>query len=126
VQFHGDEGPEECATIAFPYYKALRVRSAEDLAVAGRYGCPRVLLDHYDPKLAGGTGQRIGAAVLGSEDLPRPLWLAGGLSPENIREAIETYHPELIDVSSRLEAEPGRKDPEKLKRFFAEVHHATS
>lgn len=126
VQFHGEEGPEECAAVAFPYYKALRVRDPRELAAARRYGSPRVLLDHYDPKLAGGTGKRIDAAVLSSEELPKPVWLAGGLSPENIREAIETYHPELVDASSRLEAEPGRKDPEKLKRFFVEVQHATS
>ncbi len=125
VQFHGDEGPDECADLAFPYYKALRVRTPEDLAAAKSYGCPRVLLDHYDPKLAGGTGHRIGAEVLSSGSLPRPLWLAGGLSPETVAEAIARYRPELIDVSSRLESEPGRKDAQKLKDFFKEVHHAT-
>jgi indole-3-glycerol phosphate synthase/phosphoribosylanthranilate isomerase len=125
VQFHGDEGPAECAGLAFPYYKALRVRTAEELRDAALYACPRVLLDHYDPMLAGGTGHRIGAEILSSDALPRPLWLAGGLSPENVREAVTRYRPELIDASSRLESAPGRKDPEKLKDFFKEVHHAT-
>ncbi len=125
VQFHGDEGPEECADLAFPYYRALRVRTPEDLSAAKRYGCPRVLLDHFDPKLAGGTGKQIGAEVLASDSLPRPLWLAGGLSPENVAEAVSRYRPELIDASSRLESTPGRKDPQKLKDFFKEVHHAT-
>lgn len=125
VQFHGDEGPAECAALAFPYYKALRVRTPEDLREAALYACPRVLLDHYDPKIAGGTGNRIRAEVLSSEALPAPLWLAGGLSPENVGEAISRYRPELIDASSRLESAPGRKDPEKLKDFFREVHNAT-
>ncbi len=125
VQFHGEEGPEECADLAFPYYRALRVRGPKDLGEAKRYACPRVLLDHYDPKLAGGTGKQIGDEVLSSDALPRPLWLAGGLSPENVADAVSRYRPELIDASSRLESAPGRKDPGKLKDFFKEVHHAT-
>jgi phosphoribosylanthranilate isomerase len=53
-----------------------------------------------------------------------PLWLAGGLRPESIREIVETWNPELVDVSSGLEAYPGKKDPEKVRRFFKEIQNA--
>ncbi len=122
IQLHGDEEPGLCGEVAFPYYKAVRVSGSRDLDVVGSYACPRVLLDRYDPTRAGGTGRQIDADVLSSKALPRPLWLAGGLGPDNVAAAIEEYRPELIDASSRLEAEPGRKDPSKLRRFFQEVN----
>lgn len=124
VQFHGEEAPEECASLAFPYYKAVRVRSVDDSDLVEHYRCPRVLVDAYSDDARGGTGCRIEPeAVLAVSDRAA-LWLAGGLDPETIAAAIARYEPELIDVSSGLEAEPGRKDHRKLKGFFREINNA--
>jgi len=132
VQFHGEERPEECCTMAFPYYKALRIKDRDDLERAKLYRSPRVLLDAFSARVYGGTGKRISDAALsgyaggaGENGLP-PLWLAGGLGPENVRSAVETYRPELVDASSGLESAPGVKDRERVEKYFREVEHAGS
>lgn len=127
VQLHGDETPEECAELAFPYYKALRLRSAADAGEIARYRCPRVLIDARVEGAYGGTGTRVGADAADAAAEQGPLWIAGGIGVENVGELTERHRPELIDASSRLELEdePGRKDHEKLKRFFEEIAHAT-
>ncbi len=124
VQFHGDELPDECHEMAFPYYKALRLRRSADLDRAGEYHAPRTLLDAFSPRARGGTGARIEATLVASARTRGPLWLAGGLAPDNVREVVEAYRPELIDASSRLEAGAGRKDHTLLKRFFDEIRRA--
>ena len=127
LQLHGDEQPGECYEIAFPYYKALRVGAPADLDAEGAYRCPRVLLDAYSPAARGGTGQRVADELLARRaagDGVRPLWLAGGMGPDNVAAVIRTHAPELIDASSRLEAEPGRKDHAKLRAFFQAVQDA--
>jgi phosphoribosylanthranilate isomerase len=84
-----------------------------------------VLLDAYDPEKAGGTGQTFrwewvrAAREEGKLDSWPPILLAGGLTPENVAEAIRMVRPYGVDVSSGVEAEPGRKDMEKVKRFIA-------
>ncbi len=121
VQFHGDERPEECAGLAFPYYKALRVAGLRDIEAMLGWQCPRVLLDAYVPGAPGGTGARIPPELAVAARQRGPLWLAGGLCPDNIRQAVRALAPELVDASSGLESAPGRKDPAKLSRFFEEV-----
>jgi len=121
VQLHGDEQPGECAALAFPYYKALRLRGPGDAEAAGRYRCPRILVDAWSPDARGGTGRRVGESLIESITGQRPLWLAGGLGPENIAEVVRRARPELVDASSRLESEPGRKDPARLEAFFREL-----
>ena len=123
VQFHGDEEPDECARDAFPYYKAVRVDSASAVGGMRRYRSPRVLIDARDPGAYGGTGKRISAQIVRAAADAGPLWLAGGLSDRNIAEIASSYRPELVDVSSGLEAEPGRKDPDRLRRFFRELRY---
>ena len=129
LQLHGDEQPGECYEIAFPYYKAVRVDAPADLDAEGAYRCPRVLLDAYSPAARGGTGVRVADDLLArraaGEDV-RPLWLAGGMGPDNVAAVIRTHAPELIDASSRLEAEPGRKDHAKLRAFFQAVQAASA
>lgn len=120
VQFHGDETPEQCYRLAYPYYKAVRVRAPADLNKAAEYFCPRVLIDAYSPHERGGTGVTVDQKVL-SETEYRGLWLAGGLGPHNIRDVINTFSPELVDLSSGLELFPGKKDKEKIVRFFKEL-----
>jgi len=120
VQFHGDETPEQCYKIAYPYYKAVRVRTPADLKKAGEYFCPRVLLDAYSARGRGGTGVTVDQNILSAGE-NRGLWLAGGLGPHNIRKVMHTFSPELIDLSSGLELFPGKKDKEKIIRFFKEL-----
>ncbi len=121
VQFHGEEKPEECFLRAFPYYKALRVKAVADVDRAGNYRSPRVLLDAYSDRAMGGTGKSIPDGLVRLASRRFPLWLAGGLSPDNVRTVICTYKPELIDASSKLEAYPGKKDSDALRKFFAEI-----
>ena len=121
VQLHGDERPEECANLAFPYYKALRIAGLQDIDAMQAWRCPRVLLDAHVPGVPGGTGARIPSELAAAARQRGPLWLAGGLGPENIRQAVRALAPELVDASSGLESAPGCKDPAKLSRFFEEV-----
>ena len=121
VQFHGDEDPSECASLAFPYYKAVRVRGPGDMRGMERFGCPRVLADAYSAEAAGGTGMRVPEELAREAGRARPLWLAGGIGPDNVGAIVRGLSPELIDASSRLEESPGCKDPVKLGRFFEEI-----
>ncbi len=121
VQFHGDEAPEECARMAFPYFKALQVRGPGDIEAMRRYQSPRVLLDAWSASAAGGTGGRVPAALAKEAGQAGPLWLAGGIRPENVGEILDALSPELIDASSGLEESPGRKDLARLKAFFEEI-----
>ena len=113
VQLHGAEPAERCADLAQPYFKAVRVRDPADLDRIDAYRCPRVLVD------APSAGRRLGAELVEGAAARRPLWLAGGLHPGNVRAVIDRHAPELIDASSGLESAPGRKDPERLRAFFA-------
>jgi indole-3-glycerol phosphate synthase/phosphoribosylanthranilate isomerase len=125
VQLHGDEEPGECADLAFPYYKAVRLRSEDDVPRVAAYRSPRVLIDAFDRSAYGGTGRRIMPELVDAVAEAGPVWMAGGIGPENVGEILRRHRPELIDASSLLEAEPGRKDHDKLKTFFEEIDHAT-
>jgi indole-3-glycerol phosphate synthase/phosphoribosylanthranilate isomerase len=121
VQFHGDEAPEECAGMAFPYFKAMQIRGTGDIEAMKSYRSPRVLADAWSAAAAGGTGSRIPVELAREAGQAGPLWLAGGIRPENVGEILEGLSPELIDASSGLEESPGRKDPARLKVFFEEI-----
>jgi indole-3-glycerol phosphate synthase/phosphoribosylanthranilate isomerase len=121
VQFHGDEAPEECAAMAFPYYKAARLREPADAQAMSSYRSPRVLADAWSAKAAGGTGTRVSVELAEEARKTGALWLAGGIAPENVGEIIQGLTPELIDASSGLEESPGRKDPARLASFFEEI-----
>lgn len=121
-QFHGSEDPRFCDTAGRPYLKALRVGSDTDIpAAVERYaGARGILLDTFVQDLPGGTGStfdwsRIPAA------LNVPLFLAGGLTVDNVTEAIRAVRPYGVDVSSGVEQAPGRKDPEKMRQFVLAV-----
>ncbi|KGE71637.1 bifunctional indole-3-glycerol phosphate synthase/phosphoribosylanthranilate isomerase [Spirochaeta lutea] len=126
LQLHGDEEPEECWQIPVPWYKALRVKDRKVVDMASAYLSPRILFDAYHPDLRGGSGRTMDEGSLEAAGRQPGPWLAGGLNDRNIRGFLEGYEPELVDVSSGLEAEPGRKDPEKMKRFFEEIHNVRS
>lgn len=129
LQLHGGVPPQppvDARGRRIPWYPAARISGASDLAAAGASGSPRVLLDAYSDRAAGGTGERISADILAQRSTALPLWLAGGLSPDNIAGIVRELRPELVDASSRLEASPGRKDYVLLERYFTEIRRATS
>lgn len=118
VQLHGGERPEDCAGLWPVNYKALRPRGAEDIAVADAYRCPRILLDAA-AEVPGGSGKRVGADVL--EAWPHPLWLAGGITPDNAGRIVAARRPELLDVASGVEESPGVKSAKLMRKLFDEV-----
>ncbi len=126
VQLHGEETPEICGSLGVPYYKALRPASAAETETSiAAYRCPRVLVDARSIGAYGGTGLRVPDDIVRAAAGAGPLWLAGGLGPDNVREAVETWRPELVDASSRLEERPGRKSRDLMERFFREIDHAS-
>ncbi len=123
-QYHGRETPAACLERGLPFYKALSLRREGDAAMIMDYPSPRVLIDAYSPDSAGGTGKRIDDGIVRAATLQKPLWLAGGLGPDNIRNVIRDFAPELVDASSGLESAPGVKDHTLLTRYFEEMGRA--
>lgn len=122
LQFHGEEEPDYCAAFGLPWLKAARVRPGVDLLqFATRYsGAQGLLLDAYSPAAHGGTGERFDWGLIPA-DMPRPVVLAGGLTPANVGEAVGFARPWAVDVSSGVEAAPGIKDGSKVAAFVNEV-----
>src|SRR5260370_852238 len=128
AQLHGDESAEYCRTVkriwrdALLIIKALRVDANFDPQKAGTYEADAIMLDSFHSQLWGGTGQVIDWSVArrAREILPC-LFLAGGLSPENVAEAINEVQPFAVDACSALESLPGRNDPELMKAFVRAV-----
>lgn len=122
LQFHGEESPELCAAAARPYVKAVRVRGRADILEASeRYADARaLLLDTHHDALWGGTGRSFDWSVV-PRDIGHPVVLAGGLTPENVGDAIRRVRPFAVDVSGGVERSPGDKDPESMDRFMKEV-----
>lgn len=132
LQLHGDEEPAYCAALAArgkPLIKALRVGAPADFARAHEYSTNDVLLDAQVPGAFGGTGVRVNLDLVRkfSEQHPKlTLWLAGGLVPENVGEAIRIARPRVVDVSSGVEKGPGTKDFERMRAFFSAVREGDS
>lgn len=125
LQFHGDESPEYCAQFDRPYMKALRMKPGIDVvAECERFAdAVAILLDAYRPGVPGGTGESFDWDMI-PEDLPKPLVLAGGLTPENICTAVREVRPFAVDVSGGVEASKGIKDKDKIEKFTQEVTRA--
>ena len=122
VQYHGDESPEHCAHAPRPWIKAIRVRPELDIvAECRRYAQASAwLFDTYDDKLYGGSGKAFDWALLPQQHR-RPIILAGGLTPDNVGQAIRSTAPYAVDVSGGIEAAKGIKDHDKMRKFIAEV-----
>lgn len=129
IQLHGDESPA--------YVDELRRRTSCDLIKAFRvsdefspedaldYSVEGVLLDAFSAGARGGTGETFDWDVAKSVwTLVGSLWLAGGLTPENVAEAVATVRPFAVDACSSLEIAPGIKDPAKMRRFITEAKRA--
>lgn len=122
LQFHGDETSAYCAAFSTPYIKALRVRPEVNLLqYASDFASARaLLLDAYQEGVAGGTGQTFDWNLI-PKDLPKPVILAGGLTPDNVKEAINQVGPYAVDVSGGVEQEKGIKDAAKIAAFMRGV-----
>lgn len=120
VQLHGGEPPAYAEALGLPVIKAIRMRDREAVAAMRGYRVAAFLLDSFEPDLAGGTGRPFDWALAAGLQAPAPLILAGGLTPDNVGEAIETVRPYAVDVSSGVETD-GRKDPAKIRAFIARV-----
>jgi len=130
VQLHGDESPEFCHEMRshlnkidpkIKLIKALRVKNQAGLEQAQLFSdvVEAILLDAYDPQMAGGTGKTLDWQMLRDFQPNCDWWLAGGLSPENVEQAIALVSPNGLDVSSGVERSAGDKDLFKVKKFIA-------
>jgi len=118
VQLHGGETTEYCEQIRRRVIKAFRIRDISSLDTVKEYRVAGILLDAYSPRAYGGTGICFDWEIAGSAGDLCPLILAGGLTPDNIREAVEKVAPYAVDVSSGVESSLGRKDHEKVTEFI--------
>jgi phosphoribosylanthranilate isomerase len=118
LQLHGDESPEACRAFQRPVVKGLRVAGPEALEQLARYaGLAGILLDAASPGY-GGSGTTFDWSIAREAARRVPLLLAGGLTPDNVGEAIRAVHPYAVDVASGVESSPGVKDPDRMARFI--------
>jgi len=123
VQLHGDEDPEFCRLLLshnVKTMKAIRVKDQSDIEMADSFFTDAVLLDAFDPDKYGGTGLTFDWNVIGH--IGKRVFLAGGINPDNAAAAVKlgVYG---IDVCSGIEAEPGKKDHNKMKELFENIQH---
>lgn len=130
LQLHGDETPAQVGALmerGVNVIKALQVRDAASLAQIGDYPCTAILLDAYNPGTYGGGGHAFPweLAVRAQEMFPqKQILLSGGLTPDNVRQAVEQTHPVAVDVASGVESQPGSKDLMMVAKFVAEARGA--
>jgi len=122
VQLHGEEGPAFCAEVArrtgARTIKAASVKGMFTVRDLERFHTDFHLVDGYAAGLRGGTGERFDWSLLAARRSKLPLIVGGGLDAEHVTAAIATTHPFAVDVASGVEAEPGIKDPERMRAFF--------
>jgi phosphoribosylanthranilate isomerase len=116
---HGDEPPSLCDKLGRQAIKAVRVKDENSLAGLERFSVAAFLLDSYCRDKRGGTGQTFRWEIAAkAKEFGKPVILSGGLSPANVAVAVNTAGPYAVDVSSGVEAEPGKKDHRLLKAFI--------
>jgi phosphoribosylanthranilate isomerase len=131
VQLHGDHTPEDCRAIAekmeIPILRAFRVAEEKDLEpiASFRGAATHALLDAKVDGLPGGTGQVFPwDLATRAKSFGLPIFLAGGLTPDNVRQAVEKVQPFAVDTASGVEKSPKRKDLDKMKKFIEEAKKA--
>lgn len=119
VQLHGDESPEYCRALGDRYViKVLKAGTDFEPASALEYEGRAIMLDTFDPEMHGGTGRVFDWSVAReTRTLVPALFLAGGLSPENVRDAINAVNPYAVDACSSLEVNQGKKDSSRVEAF---------
>lgn len=123
VQLHGDETPEFVRDVAetcgVPVVKALRVSPDFRAEMIREFSADSILLDVYSPAAFGGTGERFDWSIaVAAKEYTDRLFLAGGLTPENVAAAVELVRPYAVDVASGVEIAPGKKDAAKMNAFI--------
>jgi phosphoribosylanthranilate isomerase len=125
LQFHGDETSRYCQYFMEQGYrviKSFRVKDALSLKRLDEYNVSAFLFDTYSREQLGGTGSAFDWSVIEHKPyIQEKLFLAGGLTPQNVKEAIQKVRPYAVDVASGIEKSPGKKDPELLKQFISAV-----
>jgi phosphoribosylanthranilate isomerase len=128
VQLHGDESPQLCEKVArenLKVIKAFRIKDQNSLTPLKEFRAAAFLLDSYVPGQLGGTGAKFNwDLAVQASGLGTPIILAGGLVPENVRDAISKVAPYGVDVSSGVESAPGRKDHAKVRAFIEAAQSA--
>ena len=125
LQFHGDETPDFCRQFNFPYIKAVAVSPSVDLIQYAKdfYDAEALLLDTYHEHLKGGIGQTFDWNLI-PQSLSKPIVLAGGLTVDNVKEAIKKVKPYAVDVSGGVEESKGIKNSLKIQAFIKETQDA--
>ncbi|MCU0783732.1 MAG: phosphoribosylanthranilate isomerase [Verrucomicrobia bacterium] len=122
LQFHGDETPDYCLQFGVMSMKAFRIRDVESLKALLNYQTDAWLLDAFAPGERGGTGAKFNwDLAIEAKKFGRPIFLAGGLTPENVAAAVRQVQPFGVDVSSGVESAPGKKDAGKIRSFIQAV-----
>lgn len=125
LQFHGAEPTEFCTQFGLMSVKALRVQNAESLAALEHFMTDAFLLDAYSKAGLGGTGETFNwDLAVAAQRFGKPIFLAGGLTPGNVADAVRQVKPFAVDVSSGVESAPGQKDAAKMRAFVAAVRGA--
>ena len=125
LQFHGDETPEFCTQFGLMSMKAFRIRDAGSLKQLPEFQTDAWLLDAFSPEARGGTGEKfIWDLAIEAQKLGKPIFLAGGLTPENVADAVKKVRPFGVDVASGVESSPGKKNHAKVRAFIAAVRNA--
>jgi phosphoribosylanthranilate isomerase len=125
LQFHGNETPEFCSQFGVMSMKALRIKDRSSLEVVPSYHTDALLLDSYVAGKQGGTGEKFNwDLAIEAKSFRKPIFLAGGLTAENVAEAVRRVEPFGVDVSSGVEQAPGHKDHAKIRRFITAVREA--
>jgi phosphoribosylanthranilate isomerase len=126
VQLHGEESPDSYAAVADRAIKAVRVGQDFDITTLQAHPAAAFLLDACVSGERGGTGSQCDWTMARSvvEQVKRPVILAGGLTSDNVVEAIGAVRPAGVDVSGGVESEPGRKDPDKIREFIQNARRA--
>jgi phosphoribosylanthranilate isomerase len=122
VQFHGSESAEDCVRYGRPYLKSVAMGGGGELhsVAAAHPQAAGFLLDSHAQGGQGGSGKTFDWSLV-PKDFPRPLVLAGGLTPENVAAAIRSVRPYAVDLASGIESAPGIKDIDKMRRFVVAV-----
>jgi phosphoribosylanthranilate isomerase len=125
VQFHGDETPEYCGLFPVMTLKAFRIKDANSLKRLPDFTTDAWLLDAHVGDKPGGTGEKFNwDLAVEAQKLGKPIFLAGGLTPENVADAVCQVRPYGVDVSSGVESSPGKKDHAKVRAFIQAAKQA--
>ena len=121
IQLHGDETLETCEKLEFPWFKAFRLSVNFKMSMIKNYKQETFLIDSYSKYHFGGSGQKIDLDIAIKAKGLGKMILAGGLTPENVEEAIEKVNPWAVDVCSGVESRPGEKDMRLVEKFINKI-----